>query len=108
MIGLTSLQQILSMSHGPEKVQQVQLQQPDVQGRQFVADLREVVDIQKNQVQETEEGNQAHSVGDKREPGGKRQSGNRGKRRKAARELPPEADIHLEELNQGKIVDITI
>jgi len=109
MVELTSLQQILSMSSGPEKVQQVQQQQPDVQGRQFAAEFREIADIQKNQIRETEQGNESYLVEDKKEPEGRRnQKERRKKREPAASDSPAQENVRSEEVKQGKIVDIVI
>lgn len=107
MVELSSLQQILSMSSGPEKVQQVQQQQPDTHGRQFANEMRELTDLQKTKVQESEEGNQSNLVGDKKEPGGRR----KGKKRKAAVNNSSRTDEEVkkvDEVRQGKIVDILI
>jgi len=109
MVELTSLQQILSMSSGPEKVQQVQQQQPDVQGRQFAAEFREIADIQKSQIRETEPGNESYLVEDKKEPEGKRHPKDKRKKRKSAEsDSPAPENIRSEEVKQGKIVDIVI
>lgn len=109
MVELTSLQQILSMSSGPEKVQQVQQQQLDVQGRQFAAEFREVADIQKSQIRETEPGNESYLVEDKKEPEGKRNQKERKKKRNpSASDTPAPENIRPEEVKQGKIVDIVI
>lgn len=108
MVELTSLQQILSMSSGPEKVQQVQQQQPDTQGRFFAAEFREVADIQKTKVHESEKGNESHLVEDRKESLKDQRRREKGKRGVAASVKTPEIEKKLDEVAQGRIVDIKI
>ncbi len=108
MVELSSLQQILSMSSGPEKVQQVQQQQPDVQGRQFAAEFREIADTQKNQVQGTEEGNQSKLVGDKKESEKDRRERKKRRRDASKDDSLQSGALKVEEVRQGRILDITI
>ncbi len=97
------------MSSGPEKVQQVQQQQPDTQGRQFAAEFRETADLQKNRVQETEQGSQSGLIEDKKELNGKKQQREKRKKQRSpnGQSLSSES-ISASEVTQGKLVDITI
>lgn len=108
MVELTNMQQILSMSSGPEKIQQVQQQQPDTQGRQFAAEFRQVADTQKNQVKEATPGSESHLVEDRKEYLGGQQRGKGKKRGSAVSGETTEKEARVEEVNQGKIVDIKV
>lgn len=109
MVELTSLQQILSMSSGPEKVQQVHQQQPDTQGRFFAAEFREVADIQKTKVHESEKGNESHLVEDRKESLKDQRKREKGKKLGVSASVKnPEIEKKLDEVAQGRIVDIKI
>ncbi len=109
MVELANLQQTLSMSSVTEKVQQVQQQLPDVQTMQNAAELRLRADIQKNRVQETEEGNPYNLIQDKQESAGNKSGKRKPRRQKEmGNKKLEENNMNAAEIPQGRIVNVSI
>ncbi|MBI5183029.1 MAG: hypothetical protein HY999_01510 [Nitrospinae bacterium] len=102
MVESAGVKQIISMSAAIEKVQQVQQQQSDMQGRHFAILLREEERQRRKEVQTSEKAGETRiSEGDKRR--GERRSG-KGRRYGERREDSTSDD----DIKPGKIVDIVI
>ncbi len=102
MVESAGMQQILSMSSAIERVQQVQQQQPDMQGRHFTAVLREQEEQKKTEVQTSEKAEEARILEGDRRKGERR--GHRGRRHGEK----TEDSVSEDDIKPGKIVDIVI
>ena len=102
MVESAGMQQILSMSAAIEKVQQVQQQQPDMQGRHFAALLKEQEEQKKTGVQTSEKAEETRiSKNDRRKGDRRRERGRRHGEKK-------EDSVSEDNIKPGKIVDIVV
>lgn len=106
MVEPVSLQQILSMGTQVEKMQQVQQQQHDVSGKNFVQDLRDTLDKKKIEVPVQEQGSEIKSADDqsRQKPNQER----RGKQQKDKSQQETEEKKPVQVSGQGGRINIVV